>query len=562
MNMKTIYIKLLLIIAVIMSGCDLEEKIYDAPIAETSIKSQNDVFFQLNGAYSYFTTFSSFKSNLPYQIIMGGDDIATTNSIYRLFTERTISTSNSYFTGPWMQFFQTINSANALKESLEKLDEGILTTSYKERALGELYFMRAISYFYLVRLYGAVPIHTNSVNGGSDFYPKRNTVEEVYNLIFEDLNLASQKCVPYSNLPAQEFGHATKGAAQAVLSLAYLTYANNLDLKSKVEEAKTYYQLAENFADSVILSNEYSLVNNYAELWNVDLEKNAYKEVIFGVQFTRDETAASASSRGSEYAFYYQPSTRYQICGNPTNGQGGSSLQVQPWVVEMYKTGEYLNDYRSEVSFLTRWSYKGTSQESITFPEVKKSNEVIENYPYLNKYVDSKGLQARNNANDLFIIRLSEVYLIKAEAENELNGPTPEAYTAFNKLRERARKANGTARTTPADLVTGLTKEDFRMKIFDERGLELIGEGHRWFDAIRMRYKDNTKTMIQYRYEDFYPTLTKSAPSYNSTTKTWGGGRVQPFNIVNYSTKFLIWPIPSTEIDANPNMTQNVEYGW
>ena len=180
--MKTIYIKLLLIIAVIMSGCDLEEKIYDAPIAETSIKSQNDVFFQLNGAYSYFTTFSSFKSNLPYQIIMGGDDIATTNSIYRLFTERTISTSNSYFTGPWMQFFQTINSANALKESLEKLDEGILTTSYKERALGELYFMRAISYFYLVRLYGAVPIHTNSVNGGSDFYPKRNTVEEVYNL--------------------------------------------------------------------------------------------------------------------------------------------------------------------------------------------------------------------------------------------------------------------------------------------------------------------------------------------------------------------------------------------
>jgi hypothetical protein len=545
-----------------MSSCDLEEKIYDAPIAETSIKSQDDVFSQLNGVYSYFTTFPSFKSNLPYQIIVGGDDMATTNSIYRLFSERTISTSNVYFTGPWTQFFLTINSANALKESLEKLDAGILTTSYKERALGELYFMRALSYFYLVRLYGGVPIHTNSVDGSSDFYPKRNTVEEVYNLIFEDLNIASQKCVPFSQLPSKEFGHATKGAAQAMLSLAYLTYANNLDLKSKGEEAKTYYQLAENFADSVILSNEYSLVNNYADLWNVDLEKNAYKEVIFGVQFTRDETAASASARGSEFAVYYQPTSRYNICGNPTNGQGSSMLQIQPWVVEMYKTGEYLNDYRSEVSFLTRWSYKGTSQESITFPEVKKTNEVIENYPYLNKYADPKGLQSRNNENDLFIIRLSEVYLIKAEAENELNGPTPEAYTAFNKLRERARKANGTSRITPVDLVNGLTKEDFRMKIFDERGLELIGEGHRWFDAIRMRYKDNIKTMIQYRYEDFYPTLTKSAPSYNSTTKTWGGGRVQPLNIVSYSTKFLIWPIPSTEIDANPNMTQNVEFGW
>ena len=228
----------------------------------------------------------------------------------------------------------------------------------------------------------------------------------------------------------------------------------------------------------------------------------------------------------------------------------------------MYSQGEYAGDYRSEVSFLTRWSYQGTSREGITFPETASSNEVVQLYPYINKYADPNGLQARNNENDFDIIRLSEVYLIKAEAENELNGPTPEAYTAFNMLRQRARLADGNVRTTPSDLQPGLSKEKFRLAIFNERGLEFVGEGHRWFDAIRMRYLDNKRTMIQYRYEDFYPAMAKSAPSYNKTTHTWGGGLVQPLNVVSWTPKFLLWPIPSPEIDANPNMTQNTEYGW
>ena len=544
------------------TGCSLKEKIYDSVISDTFIKSEDDVFFQLNGVYAYFPTFGSFKSNLPYQIIDGGDDIAVSNATKRLFNERTISSSNIYFTSAWSSFFNTINNANALMETLEKSTSGAISDSYKDRIMGELYFMRAFSYFYLVRLYGGVPIHTQSVQGNSDFYPARNSVEEVYNQIFDDFKKASEKCIPFGQQPARELGHATKGAAQAMLSLAYLTYANNIDLKGQGGDAKSFYQLAENYADSVIQSNKYTLVADYADLWNVNLEKAAYQEVIFAIQFTRDATAASASSRGSELAYYLQPTTRYNICGNPTNGAGAGTTLLQPWFVQMYSQGEYAGDYRSEVSFLTRWSYQGTSREGITFPETASSNEVVQLYPYINKYADPNGLQARNNENDLDIIRLSEVYLIKAEAENELNGPTPEAYTAFNMLRQRARLADGNVRTTPSDLQPGLSKEKFRLAIFNERGLEFVGEGHRWFDAIRMRYLDNKRTMIQYRYEDFYPAMAKSAPSYNKTTHTWGGGLVQPLNVVSWTPKFLLWPIPSPEIDANPNMTQNTEYGW
>ncbi|ANH81683.1 hypothetical protein A8C56_12435 [Niabella ginsenosidivorans] len=559
--MTTKYIAIL-ITALLLTGCSLKEKIFDSAISDNFIQSEDDAFFQLNGVYSFFPTFGSFKSNLPYQIIDGGDDIAVNNATKRLFNERTISSSNIYFTSAWSSFFNTINNANALMETLGKLAPGILSDSYKDRIMGELYFMRAFSYFYLVRLYGGVPIHMQSVQGNSDFYPARNSVEEVYNFIFDDLKKASEKCIPYSQQPAREFGHATKGAAQAMLSLAYLTHANNLDLKGQSGESKAFYQLAENYADSVIQSNEYSLISNYADLWNVDLEKNAYKEVIFAIQFTRDATAASASSRGSELAYYLQPTTRFNICGNPTDGAGGGTTRLQPWFVQMYKEGEYANDYRSEVSFLTRWSYRGTTRESVAFPEITNSNEIVEQYPYINKYIDPKGLQARNNENDLYIIRLSEVYLIKAEAENELNGPTDGAYAAFNMLRQRARLADGNLRTTPTDLQSGLSKQEFRLAVFNERGLELVGEGHRWFDAIRMRYLDDKRTMEEYRYAEFYPAMAKTAPTYNAATHTWEGGLVQPLNVVSWTPKFLLWPVPSPEIDANPNMTQNTEYGW
>jgi hypothetical protein len=557
MNIKKYTIALALVS--LMGSCSLEEEIFDNAMSESFIKSDADVAFQLNGVYSFFTTFGGYKSNLTYPLIYGGDDVATTGGIQRPFTDRTLPASNVYHATPWTTYYNTINNANALMEALET--STVVSDAVKRRTMGELHFLRGFSYFNLVRFYGGVPIKTEATQGSSDFYQKRNTVDEVYALVLEDFKKASERCVLYSQQPSGEFGRATKGAAQALLASAYLTYGNYQDLNNKGDQARTAYQSAKSYADSVLLSNEYVLLDNYANLWDVAQEKNAYKEVIFGIQHTRDALAASASSRGSELPYYLQPTTRNGISGNVTNGVGAGTLRVQPWFYDQYTTGEYANDYRTEVSFLTTWRNTITNVTYLTYPRVRAASETVEPYPYIDKYKDPNGYQARNNENDLFITRLSEVYLIKAEAENELNGPTAIAYEAFNKLRERARKANGTVRKTPEDLAKGLSKEQFRLKIYNERGLEFVGEGLRWFDSVRMRYLDNTRTMVQYRYEDFYPSLTvRTAPAYNATAKVWGGGRVQPLNIVPFSKKFLLWAIPSSEIDANPQMQQNP--GW
>jgi hypothetical protein len=545
-------------LAVLNSGCSLEEEIYSSAIADTFVQSEADALAMVNGVYSLLPTFDCFKSNLLFITFYGGDDFATTSANYRLFNERTVSASNAYFVTPWRTFYRVINHANSLIETLENSSVG--SDSFRSRLIGDMRFLRAFSYFYLVRMHGGVPIHTSSRDGSSDFYPARNTVSEVYQLIFDDFRKASETLLPYSLQPVTESGHATKGAAQAMLSLAYLTYANYLDLNNDSSSAPENYRFAANYADSVILSDQYRLIDNYATLFDVNQEKNAYQEVVFGIQFTRDGTAASASSRGSELAHFLQPANRYNISGNVDNGRGNGVGRIQPWFYNFYRTGEYEGDYRTEVSFLTRFKDQNLERERITYPEVRSSNEPTEQYPYVNKYIDPNGYQARNNENDLFIIRLSEVYLIKAEAENELNGPTAGAYAAFNKLRERARKANGVERTMPEDLEEGLSREEFRLKIFNERGLELVGEGHRWFDSVRMRYLNTGKTMVQYRYEDFYPSLERTAPVFEAATNSWKGGLVQPANVVPWTNRFLIWPIPSSEIDTNPNISQNV--GW
>ncbi len=563
---------LLLAFVVLQGGCSLDEQLYGVATTDGFINNEADAAFVVNGVYANFQDFQSFKSSAAGLMLYSGDEFAFTGTVGSnaagVWINRLFTSSDTYVTGTWSNLFGGVNKANSANEAVES---STLSPAFKTRINGEMTFMRAFSYYYLVRLFGGVPLSTAATKPGDNFYKPRASVDSVYQQIFRDFTNANAKCLPLSKQPATEFGRATKGAAQAMLAQAYLTYGNYCDLNGKAAEAQVYYQNAVNWADSVLLSKEYSLIANYADLWDVTKEKAAYKEVIYGLQFTRDAIASAAGSKGSEWAYYTQPSERWGVCGNllpKGNGHGG--LKVQPWFAEQYFTGEYVKDYRSEVTFLTGWSGFTTATTPVaktysTFPAIvtDASDLVRQSMCYLDKYKDAKGYDQRNNENDYFVIRLAEIYLIKAEALNEL-GLTAQAYTPFNELRKRARQANGTVRTTPIDLATGLDKENFRLAVFNERGLELVGEGQRFFDMVRMRYPNTNITMMQWRMETFYPNLPaaqKALPSWDSGTKTWKGGRVYTVNIVPWNVRFLLYPIPNAEFDSNPNIgLQNP--GW
>src|SRR5690606_29805315 len=102
----------------------------------------------------------------------------------------------------------------------------------------------------------------------------------------------------------------------------------------------------------------------------------------------------------------------------------------QPWFYDFCTTGDYANDYRADVTFLTSWIHNANGQLVTTYPldptpAQRNANGGLltpnqYNQPFLKKYIDGKGTDTRTHENDLFVIRLAEIYLIKAEALNEI----------------------------------------------------------------------------------------------------------------------------------------------
>jgi len=547
-----------------MSSC-LKEEIKDTPIPSL-IKNTGDVTAVINGAYAQFNDAAAFKFQGMMMLFLCADDIyADGGAEPGNYSNRGY---NSVNTSPfWNKLYSTIANANALISTINNLQ---LDAAFEKRAYGEAYFLRAFSYYYLVRLYGGVPLRTKALDVNSDFYLPKNTVEEVYALIFEDLKKASELLPLYSQISKAELGRASKGAAQALLAQAYLTYGNQLALKGQT--ATTQYQNAQLYADSVINSGQYMLLSNYGDLYEIAKETSAYSEVIFGVRFQTDQQARAQPSAGSEFSLRFGSPNTHFVSGNTPNGQGDASMKVMPWIADYYRTGDYSTgagatqviDYRNEKAFFQKGFNSIQNKFYAVYPNLPATTaEGTINTPLISKYIDPSGKDSRNNGNDLFIIRLAEVYLIKAEAENELNGPTAAALAAFNQVRARARQAAGTSRSVPANLAVPITKDQFRTKIFDERGLELIGEGQRWFDLVRMRGPVSaTQTMYEYQFKTVLPAKPQALPTYNATTKKYSNANAVFAPASNVSVpKFLLFPVPSSEILQNPKFgPQNP--GW
>ena len=194
------------------------------------------------------------------------------------------------------------------------------------------------------------------------------------------------------------------------------------------------------------------------------------------------------------------------------NGTGGFAAAVPlAWSVDSsYAPG----DYRKDVTYFT--SGKTISGQTVTFA------------PHIYKYrpTSHPGPQDTNWP----IYRYAEVLLFNAEALNEL-GRTAEAVTFLNQVRARARKGTGNEnRPQPANYSGPMTQDAVRDAIIEERRIETVFEGDRWFDLIR-------------RGPAYFLNAMKRDPYATDVTAT-----------------DMLWPIPQRAIDANSNLTQNPGY--
>jgi hypothetical protein len=165
---------------------------------------------------------------------------------------------------------------------------------------------------------------------------------------------------------------------------------------------------------------------------------------------------------------------------------------------------------------------------------------------YYEKLAPTK--QQYYNGTNFPILRYADVLLMQAEAENEVNGATAKAYNAINQVRRRGYKVPIDAVSATADLTSGLSQIQFRQAIMDERARELCYEGLRKADLIRW---GTFTTVLSAMITEIN---NSNASATNKSRWTLG------FMTASASTKYLLLPIPSLEININKAMEQNP--GW
>jgi hypothetical protein len=356
-----------------------------------------------------------------------------------------LNANNGDATEMWQHNFQGIALANTV---IQFVPDVPMNDDYlKERLIAEAKFLRAFYYFELVRVYGAVPVLTEVVSNTDELIGiTRNTVDEVYALIEQDLSEALS--VLPNEYVGEDLGRATKWSATALLAKVHLTQNEWLEANTRAQQ--------------VITSGMFGLVADYNSLWGQNAEyvlmpdKNGVlvNENVFDIQFEQDER--------NDFKQSWVGSRDIEIVG-ATNAVGGGWENMLPTTdyLDMFENG----DLRKDISYVTELN--GNILESPRTPGAG---------PVTGKYFNADGdaPKSNNGSQNTYVIRYSDVLLMRAEAENELNGPD-NAYTYINLVRERA----------GLPFLSGLDQNSFREAVRKERATELGFEGHRKYDLLR-----------------------------------------------------------------------------
>jgi starch-binding outer membrane protein, SusD/RagB family len=325
---------------------------------------------------------------------------------------------------------------------LEKLGAATFDQATKDRLEGEVLFLRAFYYFNLVRVFGDVPLITKVVTTPDEAFDTAAKVAEaqIYTQIIADFKAAIAK-LP-AKAAAADLGHATAGAAKAMLAKVYLTQKNFAEATAILK--------------TVEADGGYSLVANYAD----NFKKKNGAESIFEIQY-----AEGAGGKSSNFAYSFAPYNAGTVVTGFTllAGSGsGWNIPTQD-LIDSYETG----DKRLVASI------------NQTFKDA--ASKVI---PYVQKYTNPPYLERLNTWDNFPVTRLADVLLMQAEALNEAGFPNAEAFTLLNRVRTRVGLAAKTADNADPKLKVA-TQADFRIAIAQERRIELAFENHRWFDLVR-----------------------------------------------------------------------------
>ncbi|GGC69505.1 membrane protein [Pedobacter quisquiliarum] len=408
-------------------------------------KSADDATKAVNAIYANLRKWENVA--FPALVIesVGSDEAdkgSTPNdaTFWNLYDTYTVTSTEGSLQSFWTGQYQNINLANQVLTNIPAIE---MDENLKARYLSEAKFVRALSYFRLVRAYGDVPLRLTIPKDASEYNLPRTPKDQVYAQIEKDLTEAAT--VLPQNYPATDLGRATKGAA--------------MGLHAKV----AMYQ--KKWSDVLSLTNQvmglgYSLFPDFEKTFRTENENNS--ESVFEIQ--AELLPGNAGASNSQY------SQVQGVAGVPGGGWGFNVPSAA--LAAAFEP----NDPRRDATIIFRG--ETTPQGDVIPTTTPNPMYNQKSYVPFNLRVSGFGEGAQQNIR---ILRYADILLMNAEAANEL-GDAGRALTSLNLVRARARGNNPVTVLAP---VTTTDQTALRNAIYKERQVELAMESDRYFDVIR-----------------------------------------------------------------------------
>lgn len=536
-------------------------------------KDNNETAAYLNSCYGYLQQYGghySFHTMLASFTDEGHDNDDPTEGLASThwYQGGLTPTNNPLDAGGWDgnyygNAWSGIRKCNVFLQNID--NASVTNSSDKARWKAEAKVIRAFYYWDLILRYGSMPVVDKPFDLATDFKAlTRPAYDDDIQFIVKDCNDAiAESKLPYRiTTNNDDRGRFTKAVAYAIKSEALLFNASPLwnptNDKAKWLAAATAAQEA---ITALTTSSNYGLFPDYGSYFIttpdivvnpvdnetiLEMKQNsnisqweflngcpsvhAYKA---GVSPTQELVDSYEMANGKVPITGYVDNDHLQPVIDATSGYDDSKpyLNRDP---RFYATVFYNGGFYGNINGgpYTLQSYVGGADGFLA-----SDRHFTHNGYYLHKFVNGDLQDGQGSGARYRKFRMAELYLNLAEAENEANGATNVAFTAVNKIRARV--------NMPA--LAGLSQDELRQRIRNERRVELSFEEQRFWDVRRWKILDKT---------DRLTTGMKWVKNGATLTNT----RVVVDRRKSYDTKFLIWPIPLSEISILPKFVQNP--GW
>jgi hypothetical protein len=404
-------------------------------------------------------------------------------------------------------FFQVALANEFLRETTDaKLSgrgQGEQVRAEVAQYRAEARFLRALSYWHAIDLFGNVPFVVETDNLGAQAPPQRSRAE-VFQFIESELN-EIRPLLPAAG--ANQYGRASQAAADMVLAKLYLN--------AQVYTGTARWADARQAAERVIASGKFQLDDRYQDLFLAD--NHTSPELVFAVPFDGRNTRTYGGT-----TFLIHASVGNQM--NPSDygiGGGWWGLRAKPQLVGKFPGGAASADRRANIFY--------TNGQSLNISAVGEFSQGYTAPKYRNvTSTGARGSDAQFADTDFPMFRLADAYLMYAEAV--VRGGGGNTATAVDYVNLIRRRAYG---NTSADITAGQLTLDF---ILDERARELFWEAHRRTDLVRFG-------------------------RFTGGSYVWAfkGSRTAPAGTATPETRNL-YPIPASDLAVNPNLKQNPGY--